>query len=162
MLYYRYRAKAITLLAKKNGEDKMKTLKTENGIKIEVRSINTFTDNAKILKFNLHNHSAGDYVEGFEVNIDVDATLADGTSKSFTVVFQSADRLDKMRAHGQAAMCFAQHHGAEWDESAKLAKFVGYEDCYEAWDEIGEFLINIAESECKKWYDDNKDEGETK
>ena len=120
----------------------VKTLKTENGIKVDVRSINTFTDNAKIVK-------SGEYVEGFEVNIDVEATLADGTSKSFTVVLQSADMTVE----------FAQHYGADWDESGKLAKFVGYEDCYEAWDEIAEFLIDIAESECKKWYDDNKNEG---
>ena len=114
----------------------VKTLKTENGIKIDVRNIDTFTDNAKIR----------DYVEGFEVNINLDATLADGTSKSFTVILQSADMTVE----------FAQHFGADWDESGKLAKFVGYEDCYKAWDEIAEFLINIAESECKKWYADNK------
>jgi hypothetical protein len=120
----------------------MKTLKTENGIKVEVRAIETFTDNAKIVK-------SGDYVDGFEVNIDVDATLADGTSKSFTVILQSADMTVE----------FAQHFGAEWDESGKLAKFVGYEDCCVDWDEIGEFLIDIAESECKKWYNDNKNEG---
>ena len=126
----------------------MKTLTTKNGIKIEVRSIDTFTDNAKI----------GEYVDGFEVNIDLEATLADETSKSFTVVFQSADRANKMQAHGPADMWFGQHYGADWDESGKLAKFVGYEDCYKAWDEIAEFLTDIAESECKKWYDDNKDE----
>ena len=124
----------------------MKTLKTKDGIKIDVRSIDTFTDNAKIVEF------GRDYVEGFEVSIKVDATLADGTSKSFKVVLQSADMTVE----------FAQHFGADWDESGKLAKFVGYEDCYEDWDEIAEFLIDIAESECKKWYDDNKNEGETK
>ena len=141
----------------------MKTLKTKNGIKIDVRSINTFTDNAKILEFGPHHYSTGDYVDGFEVNIDLDATLADGTSKSFTVVFQSADRIDAMQSHGLADMWFAQHYGADWDESGKLAEFVySSEDCYEDWDEIAEFLIGLAESECKKWYDDNKDEGETK
>ena len=140
----------------------MKTLTTKNGIKIEVRSIDTFTDNAKIVKFSHYHHSTGDYVEGFEVNIDLDATLANETSKSFTVILQSTDRSDKMRAHELSDVCFALHNGADWDESGKLAKFVGYEDCYKAWDEIAEFLISIAESECKKWYDDNKDEGETK
>src|SRR5690554_5122348 len=134
------------------------TLKTENGIKIEVRSIDTFTDNAKILEFGPHHYSRGEYVDGFEVNMGIEATLADGTSKSFTVVFQSADRSSKMQAYGLADMLFAQYYGADCDESKKLAKFVGYEDCYKAWDEIAKFLISIAESECKKWYDDNKDE----
>ena len=137
----------------------MKTLKIKNGIKIDVRSINTFTDNAEILEFSSDHYSRGEYVEGFEVNIDVDATLADGTSKSFTVVFQSTDRSDEMQSHGLADMWFGQHFGADWDESGKLEKFVRSS---EDWDEIGEFLIDIAESECKKWYDDNKDEGETK
>jgi len=142
--------------------DKMKSLQTKNGIKIEVRSIETFTDNAKILEFSSDHYSRGEYVDGFEVNIDVDATLADGASKSFTVVLQSADRSDEMQSHGRFDMWFGQHYGADWDESGKLAKFVGYEDCCKAWDEIAEFLTNIAESECKKWYDDNKNEGETK
>ena len=119
---------------------KMKTLKTKNGIKIDVRSIDTFADNAKIVKFSPHQHSRGDYVEGFEVNIDVDATLIDGASKSFTVILQSADRSNKMQAYGLADMLFAQYYGADWDEIAK-------------------FLIGLAESECKKWYEDNKNEG---
>ena len=136
------------------------TLKTKHGIKVDVRSIETFTDNAVIRKFSPYHHSTGDYVDGFEVNIEVDATLADGTSKSFTVVFQSADRSNKLLAHGLADMWFAQHYGADWDESGKLAEFVySSEDCYKDWDEIAEFLTDIAESECKKWYDDNKDEG---
>ncbi len=136
----------------------MKTLATKSGIKIEVRSVDAFTDNAKIVKFSPHQHSRGDYVEGFEVNIDLDATLANGTSKSFTVILQSADRSNKMQAYGLADMLFAQYYGADWDESKKLAKFVGYEDCYKDWDEIAKFLIDIAESECKKWYEDNKNE----
>ena len=137
----------------------MTTLKTKHGVKIEIRSIDSFTDNAKILEFGPHHYSTGEYVEDFEVYIDLDATLADGTSKSFTVILQSADRSDKMRPHGLADMWFALHYGTEWDESRKLAKFVGYEDCCEDWDEIANFLIDIAESECKKWCNDNKNEG---
>src|SRR5690554_7449541 len=124
-----------------NGENKMKTLKTKHGIEIDVRSIDTFTDNAKILEFGPYHYSRGEYVDGFEVDIDLDATLANGTSKSFTVVFQSEDRSDEMQAYGLADMLFAQYYGADWDESKKLAKFVGYEDCYKAWDEIAKFLI---------------------
>jgi len=145
-----------------NGENKMKTLKTKHGIEIDVRSIDTFTDNAKILEFGPYHYSRGEYVDGFEVDIDLDATLANGTSKSFTVVFQSEDRSDERQSHGPADMCFAHIFGAHWDDSGALKKFVGYEDCYEDWDEIAKFLIDVAESECKKWYDDNKNEGETK
>ena len=135
----------------------MKTLKTENGIKIEVRSIEDFTDNAKILEFGSDHYSSGEYVEGFQVDMELDATLADGTSKSFKICCQSADvTTDKLRAHGRTEMRFAQLYGADWDQSRELEKFVR---SIEDWDEIAEFLIGLAEDLCKKWYDDNKDEG---
>lgn len=84
----------------------MKTLKTtENGIKIEVRSIEEFDDNAKILEFGSDYYSSGDYVEGFQVDMELDATLADGRSGSFTICCQSADiSTDKLRAHGRTEM----------------------------------------------------------
>ena len=139
-----------------NGENKMNTLKTEHGIKIDVRSIETFTDNAEIIEFGSDYYSSGDYVNGFQVDMKLDATLADGTSESFTVACQSADiTTDKLRAHSRTEMIFAKHFGADWDESWELEKFVDNDD----WDEIEEFLIDIAEDMCKKWYDDNKDEG---
>lgn len=136
----------------------MKTLKTEHGIKIDVRSIQTFTDNAEIVKFSPYHYSTGAYVEGFQVDMDLDATLADGASKSFTVSCQAADRSDKIRAHGLAVMQWSKHFGADWDESGELEEFVDYED----WDEIAEFLIGIAEDLCQKWYDANKDESLSK
>lgn len=132
----------------------MKTLKTEHGIKIEVRSIEDFTDNAKIVEFSGYPCSFGDYVEGFQVDMKLDATIANGASKSFTVSCQSADRSDRLRAHGLADMRFAQHYGADWDESRELEEFVGHED----WNEIFEFLIDLAEDLCKKWYSANKGE----
>ena len=132
----------------------MKTLKTKHGIKIDVRSIETFTENAKILEYSGYPCSFGDYVEGFQVDMVVEATLADGASESFTICCQSADRSDRLRAHGLADMRFAQHYGADWDESRELEEFVGHED----WDEIAEFLIGLAEDKCKKWYSANKDE----
>lgn len=134
----------------------MKTLKTtENGIKIEVRSIEEFDDNAKILEFGSDYYSSGDYVEGFQVDMELDATLADGRSGSFTICCQSADiSTDKLRAHGRTEMRFAQLYGADWDESWELEQLVGHED----WEKIAEFLIGLAEDLCKKWYDDNKDE----
>ena len=133
----------------------MKTLKTENGIKIEVRSIEVFDDNAKILEFGSDHYSSGAYVEGFQVDMVVEATLADGTSKSFKICCQSADvTTDKLRAHGRTEMRFARYYGADWDESWELEKFVYYED----WEKIAVFLIDIAESKCQEWYDDNKDE----
>jgi hypothetical protein len=132
-----------------------KTLKTENGIEIDVRSIKTFTENAKILEFSPCHYSSGEYVEGFQVDMVVGATLADGTSESFTVCCQSADvTTDKLRAHGRTEMRFAQLYGADWDESRLLELFVDYVD----WDEIAEFLIDLAEDLCQKWYDDNKGE----
>lgn len=134
----------------------MKTLKTtENGIKIEVRSIEDFTDNAKILEFGSDHYSSGEYVEGFQVDMELDATLADGTSKSFKICCQSADvTTDKLRAHGRTEMRFAQLYGADWDESRLLELFVDYED----WDEIAKFLIDLAEDLCQKWYSANKGE----
>jgi hypothetical protein len=133
----------------------MKTLITKNGTVIDVRRIECIDDNAKILNTPYH-YGTRDYVEGFQVSIKVDAILPIGAQESFTVILQSAERLDKL-AHGLANMWFAQHYGADWDESGKLAKFVGYEYCYKAWDEIAEFLISLAESKCRQWYDDNKD-----
>ena len=135
----------------------MKTLKTtENGIKIEVRSIEEFDDNAKILEFGSDYYSSGEYVEGFQVDMDIDATLADGTSKSFKICCQSADvTTDKLRAHGRTEMRFAQLYGADWDESRELEEFVR---SIEDWDEIAEFLIDIAEDLCQKWYSAHKDE----
>lgn len=136
----------------------MKTLKTtENGIKIEVRSIEEFDDNAKILEFGSDYYSSGEYVEGFQVDMVVEATLADGRYGSFTICCQSADiSTDKLRAHGRTEMRFAQDYGADWDESWELEKFVR---SIEDWDEIAEFLIGLAEDKCKKWYSANKDEG---
>ena len=134
----------------------MKTLKTENGIKIEVRSIEEFDDNAKILEFGSDYYSSGEYVEGFQVDMDIDATLADGTSKSFKICCQSADvTTDKLRAHGRTEMRFAQLYGADWDESWELENFVR---SIEDWDEIAEFLTGLAEDKCKKWYSANKGE----
>ena len=132
----------------------MKTLKTKHGIKIDVRSIEDFDDNAEIVEFGSDHYSSGDYVEGFQVDMKLDATLANGASESFTVSCQSADRSDRLRAHGLADMRFAQLYGADWDESEELEEFVDYVD----WDEIAEFLIGLAEDLCQKWYDDNKDE----
>lgn len=134
----------------------MKTLKTtENGIKIEVRSIEDFTDNAKILEFGSDHYSSGEYVEGFQVDMELDATLADGTSKSFKICCQSADvTTDKLRAHGRTEMRFAIIYGADWDESRELETFVDHED----WDEIAEFLIGLAEDLCQKWYSANQGE----
>ena len=138
-----------------HGENEMKTLKTENGIKIEVCSIENFTDNAKILEFGEYAFSFGDYVEGFQVDMVIDVTLADGTSEIFTVSCQSADvTTDKLRAHGCTDMRFARHYGADLDHSGELEEFVDYVD----WDEIAEFLIGLAEDLCKKWYYDNKGE----
>lgn len=135
----------------------MKTLKTENGIKIEVRSIEDFDDNAKILEFSGYPCSFGDYVEGFQVDMVIDVTLADGTSEIFTVSCQSADMMvDKLRAYSTTEMRFAIIYGADWDESWELEKFVR---SIEDWDEIAEFLIGLAEDKCKKWYSANKDEG---
>lgn len=133
----------------------MKTLKTENGIKIDVRSIQSFTDNAAIVEFGRDHYLSGYYIEDFRVDMDLDATLADGTSKSFKVSCQSADMMvDKLRAYSTTEMRFAQRYGVDWDESRELEEFVGHED----WEEIAKFLICIAEDKCKKWYDDNKDE----
>ncbi len=127
----------------------MKTLKTEHGIKIEVRSIEDFTDNAKIVEFGSDHYSSGDYVEGFQVDMDIDATLDDGTSESFTICCQSADiSTDKLRAHSTTEMRFARFYGVDWDESWELEKFVYYED----WDKIAKFLIDLAEELCQKWY----------
>ena len=134
----------------------MERLKTKHGIKIEVRIIEDFDDNAKILEFGSDHYSSGEYVEGFQVDMVIAATLADGTSKIFTICCQSADvTTDKLRAHGRTEMRFAQLYGADWDESRELEEFVR---SIEDWDEIAEFLIGIAEDLCKKWYDDNKDE----
>ena len=131
----------------------MKTLKTENGIKIEVRSIEEFDGNAKILEFGSDHHSSGAYVEGFQVDMVVEATLADGTSKSFTVSCQSADiSTDKLRAHGRTEMRFAQLYGADWDESRELEIFVEIFVDNEDWEKIAVFLIGIAESKCQDWY----------
>ena len=133
----------------------MKTLKTENGIKIDVRSIEDFTDNAAIVEFGRDHYLSGYYIEDFRVDMDLDATLADGTSKSFKVSCQSADMMvDKLRAYSTTEMRFAQIYGADWDESWELEQLVGHEN----WDEIAKFLISIAESECQKWYNDNKGE----
>ena len=133
----------------------MKTLKTKHGIKIDVRSIEEFDDNAKILEFGSDYYSSGEYVEGFQVDMVVGATLADGTSESFTVSCQSADvTTDKLRAHGRTGMQFAKHFGADWDQSGELEEFVEYED----WDEIEEFLVGLAEDLCKKWYSAKKGE----
>lgn len=132
----------------------MKTLKTKHGIKIDVRSIEDFDDNAKIVEFSGYPCSFGDYVEGFQVDMELDATLANVVSKSFTVSCQSADRSDRLRAHGLADMRFAQHYGADWDESRELEEFVGHEN----WYEILEFLVGLAEDRCRKWYYDNKGE----
>lgn len=137
-----------------HGENKMKTLKTKHGIKIDVRSIEDFDDNAKILEFGSDHYSSGEYVEGFQVDMDIDATLADGASKSFKVSFQSVDRSDKLRAHVPSEMQFAQHYGADWDESRELVEFIGYKD----WVDILEFLVGLAEDLCKKWYSANKGE----
>ena len=126
----------------------MKTLKTEHGIKIAVRNIEAFTDNAEIIEFGSDYYSSGDYVEGFQVDMDIDATLEDGTSESFNVSCQSADRSDRLRAHGLTEMRFAKDFGADWDESGELEEFVDYED----WEEITEFLIGLAEDMCQKWY----------
>ncbi|HKL85269.1 MAG TPA: hypothetical protein VJ861_02930 [Treponemataceae bacterium] len=127
----------------------MKTLKTENGIKITVRSIEDFTDNAEIVERGYDYYSTGDYVEGFQVDMEIDATLADGTSESFKVSCQSADiSTEKLRAHSRTEMRFARYYGADWDESLELETFVDYEDL----DEIAEFLIDLAEDMCKKWY----------
>lgn len=133
----------------------MKTLKTEHGIKITVRSIEDFTDNAEIVELGRDHYSSGEYVEGFQVDMIIDATLADGTFESFTVSCQSADiSTDKLRAHSRTEMRFAKNYGADWDESGELEEFVDYED----WDEIAEFLIGLAEDRCQEWYDDHKDE----
>ena len=128
----------------------MKTLKTENGIKITVRSIEDFTDNAEIVELGYDYYSSGDYVEGFQVDMVVEATLADGTSESFKVSCQSADiSTDKLRAHGRTEMRFAQLYGADLDESWELEKFVR---SIEDWDEIEVFLIDLAEDMCQEWY----------
>lgn len=133
-----------------------KTLKTtENGIEIDVRSIKTFTENAKILEFSPCHYSSGDYVEGFQVDMELDATLADGTSESFVISCQSADTSNILKSHRRTAMRFAKRFGADWDESGELEEFVNHKD----WDEIAEFLIGLAEYKCKKWYSANKDEG---
>ena len=144
-----------------NGENIMenqeikKTLKTENGIEITVSSIETFTDNAKILEFSDDHYSSGDYVEGFQVDMVVEATLADGRSESFKICCQSADvTTDKLRAHGRTEMRFAIIYGAYWDESGALENFVR---SIEDWDEIAEFLIGLAEDRCQEWYDYHKD-----
>ena len=134
----------------------MKTLKTKHGIKIEVRSIEDFDDNAKILEFGSDYYWSGEYVESFQVDMELDATLADGASKSFNVSCQSADvTTDKLRAHGRTEMRFAQHYGADWDESRELEEFVGHED----WEDIAKFLTSLAEDLCQKWYYAKKDEG---
>ncbi len=134
----------------------MKTLKTEHGIKIDVRAIGSFDQNAEIVELGHDHYSSGDYVEGFQVDMALDATLADGRSGKFTVSCQSADiSTDKLRAHSRTEMRFAQLYGADWDESWELEQLVGHEN----WDEIAKFLISIAESECQKWYTANKDEG---
>ena len=128
---------------------------TEHGIKIEVRSIEDFDDNAKILEFGSDYYSSGEYVEGFQVDMVVEATLADGRSGSFTICCQSADiSTDKLRAHGRTEMRFAQLYGADWDESGELVEFADCED----WEDITEFLIDLAEDQCKKWYSANKGE----
>lgn len=132
----------------------MKTLKTKHGIKIDVRSIDDFDDNAEIVEFGNGHYSSGAYVEGFQVDMVVEAMLADGTSESFTICCQSADTSDKLRAHGRTTMQFAKHFGADWDHSGELEEFVEYED----WDEIEEFLIGLAEDKCQEWYDAHKDE----
>ena len=127
----------------------MKTLKTEHGIKIEVRSFEDFTDNAEIVERGHDYYSTGDYVEGFQVDMEIDATLADGTSESFKVSCQSADiSTEKLRAHSRTEMRFARYYGADWDESLELETFVDYEDL----GEIAEFLIGLAEDLCQKWY----------
>ena len=132
----------------------METLKTEHGIKIDVRSIEDFDDNAKILEFGSDHYSSGDYVEGFEVDMVIVVALADVTSEIFTVSCQSADTSDKLRAHRRTGMQFAKHFGADWDQSGELEEFVEYED----WDEIEEFLVGLAEDLCKKWYSAKKGE----
>ena len=127
---------------------------TKHGIKIDIRSIEDFDDNAKILEFGSDHYWSGEYVEGFQVDMELDATLANGASKSFTVSCQSADTSDKLRAHRRTGMQFAKHFGADWDQSGELEEFVEYED----WDEIEEFLVGLAEDLCKKWYSANKGE----
>ena len=131
----------------------MKTLKTENGIVIDVRSIEDFTDNAEIVERGHDYYSTGDYVQGFQVDMIIDATLADGTSESFKVSCQSADiSTDKLRAHGRTEMRFAQLYGADWDESRELEIFVEIFVDNEDWEKIAVFLIDIAESKCQEWY----------
>ena len=131
------------------------TLKTKHGIKIDVRSIETFTDNAEIIEFSSAHYSSGDYVNGFQVDMELDATLVDGTSEKFTVSCQSDDiMLDKIRAYSRTEMRFASDFGADWDESGELEEFVDYVD----WDEIAEFLVGLAEDRCQEWYDYHKDE----
>jgi len=130
----------------------MKTLKTEQGIKITVRSIEDFTDNAKIVEFGSYHYSSGDYVEGFQVDMVVEATLEDGTSESFNVSCQSSDTSDKLRSYRSTEMRFAKLYGAIWDKSGELEEFVDYQD----WDEIVKFLIGLAEDLCQKWYSTNK------
>lgn len=128
----------------------MKTLKTENGIVIDVRSIEDFTDNAGIVERGHDYYSTGDYVEGFQVDMIIDATLADGTSESFRVSCQSADiSTEKLRAHSRTEMRFAHIYGADWDEAGELEEFVG--DVF-FWFEIAEFLYGLAEELCQKWY----------
>ena len=71
------------------------------------------------------------------------------------MLFRSDISTEKLRAHSRTEMRFARYYGADWDESLELETFVDYEDL----GEIAEFLIDLAEDLCKKWYDNNKDEG---
>lgn len=72
--------------------------------------------------------SVVDAIEGFEVQFEVTARNKDGESKDFTIVYQSEDRNDKMKAYSGYEVKPATMYGYDTDQSEELVEFMGGHD----------------------------------
>ena len=91
------------------------------------------------------NYPTGRGVEGFEVQFDVEAMNNLGKTRCYTVVYQSKERTDNMRAYNGYEMATAAQYGCSADESVSLVHFIDFQ--IEALQELKE----RAEDLCKEW-----------
>lgn len=121
-------------------------------IKYIIKKQESFTDHAEICDIPAAGGGVyGQGVQGFQVDFDIE--VKHGMGVDFHIVFQNIERNDGMKAYGLFDMMPAIQFGCDADESHKLEVLLDYSDNY-TW--IIEGLTEIAEKECKEWFNLNK------
>ena len=103
----------------------------------EITGINEFSDFSKITE------SQGcEFLEGYQVDIEIKVTNEKGIEKEFNLSYQSTDRNDRLKAYCSFGVTLSARLGNDADESEKLIIFLDKTEDHD-------FLEKIL-SECYK------------